>query len=188
LNLVWLLRSQISKSAKVFLLRRSVVGCRLTRVVIMDPSRVGNAMRRNLNSVIVEEVEEAIGIIDERVTDEMTRKDLRHRRQCPQFRRLETRSLLLSRMVCPSCLLASVSRAKQQGNQDHLLHRDSAAKSPHPWVSRVCLITASATPSCPTAINFSFFVIYRIALVFWRYNPHQGCKCMDGISADLEHV
>jgi hypothetical protein len=155
-------------------------------------------MRRKLNSVIVEEEEEeeeeeeAVGIIDERMTAEMTRTDLRHRRQCPQFRRSATPSLLLSRMVCPSCLLASVSRAKQQRNQHHLLHRDSAAKSPQPWASQVQKSLPNDShlqlQAARRQSTTPFSVCYRIPMVFRRYNPHRDAYAWVEISADLDRV
>jgi hypothetical protein len=128
LNLVWSLKSQISKSVKVSLQRQSVVGCKLTRVAITAPSQVGNAMRRRLNVT----VEEAIRMIDETMTavKKPTRIDLKHLLQCPQFLPSGCRTLFhfLSRMVCPLCPLASLSRVNQQHNQHTVLHQDIAAE------------------------------------------------------------
>jgi hypothetical protein len=112
----------------VSLQKLSVAGCKLTKVGITALSQAENGTRRRL----IATVEEATGIIDEKMTavKTVTRIDLKHLLQCPQFLPSECRTLshFLSRMVCPLCPQASLSRVKQQHNQHNLLHQDTAAE------------------------------------------------------------
>lgn len=192
LNLVWLLKSQISRSAKVFLQKQSVVVCRLTRVVTTAPSQVGNAMRRRLNDT----VGEAIGITDEMMTAGTTtaRTDPKHPLQCPQCQLSECRipSHFPSRMECLSCPQASVSQARQQHNQHSLHHQDIAAK---PSRSKSVNLHRSLLGQCRLGFGVatrqfpsSCLVIPCIAMVFWRKESLWDVYPRMEILADLEHT
>jgi hypothetical protein len=157
LSPAWLLKSQISKLAKVFLQRQSVVACKLIRVATTARNRVENVMRRTMSVI----VEEAIATIDEMMTAERmtTRTGRKPLPRCPPFLLLECTIPFHSRsqMECPSCLLASVSPAKQQHNRHNLLHPDIATESSRFESINLCKsLLDQLSGGCLTEIPLSF--------------------------------